>query len=92
MNNIKNNIKVSFLEILNVNDYIDKICGDKLNSLYNLYAIITHEGNLEFGHYRSYIKINDTNKWFEFNDSIVKEIRLEDSLFENAYILFYIKN
>ena len=91
-NNIENNIKVSFPEILDINDYIDEICGNKINSLYNLYAIITHEGNLEFGHYRSYIKINDTNKWFEFNDSIVKEIRLEDSLFENAYILFYIKN
>lgn len=91
-NNIKNNIKVSFPEILNVNDYIDEICGDKINSLYNLYAIITHEGNLEFGHYRSCIKINHSNQWYEFNDSIVKEISLEDSLFENAYILFYIKN
>ena len=91
-NNIKNNIKVSFPEILNVNDYIDEICGDKIKSLYNLYAIITHEGNLEFGHYRSHIKINDRNQWYEFNDSIVKEIRLEDSLFKNAYILFYIKN
>ena len=62
-NNIKNNIKVSFPEILNVNDYIDEICGDKIKSLYNLYAIITHDGNLELGHYRSCIKINDTNQW-----------------------------
>ena len=52
--------------------------------------IITHEGNIEFGHYRSCIKINDTNQRYEFNDSIVKENSLEDSLFENAYILFYI--
>lgn len=59
---------------------------------YIIYMLITHEGNLEFGHYRSFIKIIDTNQWYEFNDSIVKEIILEDSLFENAYILFYIKN
>ena len=47
--------------------------------------IITHEGNLEFGHYRSCIKINDTNQRYEFIDNILKENSLEDSLFENAY-------
>ena len=52
--------------------------------------IITHEGNLEFYHYRGCIKINDANQRYEFNDSIVKENSLEDSLFINAYILFYI--
>ena len=44
-NNIKNNIKVSFPEILNVNDYINEIYSDKIKSSHNLYAIITHEGN-----------------------------------------------
>ena len=68
---------------IKINDYIDEICEDKINSLYNLYAITTHEGNLEFGHYRSCIKIIDTSQWYEFNDSIVKKIILEDSLFEN---------
>ena len=72
---------MSFPEILNVNDYIDEICGDKIKSLYNLYAIITHEGNLELGYYRSCIKINDTNQWYEFKDCIIKEISLADSLF-----------
>ena len=50
---------------MSIINYIDEKCGGKINSLYNSYAIITHEGNLEFGHYRSCIKINDTNQWYE---------------------------
>ena len=83
-NNIKNNITVFFPKILNIKDNFDEICGDKINSLYNLYAIITHEGYLEFRYYWTCIKINDLNQWYKYNDSIVNEISIVYSLFQNA--------
>lgn len=37
-----------------------------------------HSGSAEGGHYYSYIKQRGSNKWFEFNDKIVKEFKVED--------------
>lgn len=32
-----------------------------------------HSGSADAGHYYSYIKERNTNKWLEFNDTCVKE-------------------
>jgi ubiquitin C-terminal hydrolase len=41
---------------------------------------------MDFGHYYAYININ--NKWFEFNDDIVREINMEFSS-STAYVFLY---
>ena len=40
---------------------------------------------IDFGHYYSYVKVND--KWYEFNDETVREVK--DIITDKAYILFY---
>jgi len=44
---------------------------------YTLRGTVIHMGTAESGHYYSFIKDN-TNNWFEFNDSIVKPFDLKD--------------
>jgi ubiquitin C-terminal hydrolase len=84
----KINTKVSFSETLNLNNFIDsEICNN--NYQYQLYAIANHKGTIDFGHYYANIKID--GNWYEFNDSMVTNCRIENPS-SNAYILFYIRN
>lgn len=61
---------------------------------YNLVSVVCHSGGLNGGHYIAYG--NDNNKWFNFNDSYVSEIRdtniRSTIVTSNAYILFYCRN
>lgn len=57
---------------------------------YNLFAVINHLGTLNGGHYYCFIKIDD--KWFLFNDKVVKEIDETKVLTNKAYILIYKEN
>jgi ubiquitin C-terminal hydrolase len=41
---------------------------------YDLTGIVVHKGTAEVGHYYSFIK-TEPNKWYEFNDSVVKTFR-----------------
>jgi ubiquitin C-terminal hydrolase len=89
----KNKCLVEFPEKLCIIDYIDDECGHKSENKYELYGICKHNGDMEFGHYYAYIKING-KQWYEFNDSKVKSFPEENySSFESssAYILFYKK-
>ena len=89
----KNKCLVEFPEKLCIIDYIDDDCGHKSENQYELYGICKHIGDMEFGHYFAYIKING-KQWYEFNDSKVKSFPEESySSFESssAYILFYRK-
>jgi ubiquitin C-terminal hydrolase len=89
----KNKCLVEFPEKLCIIDYIDDDCGHKNENKYELYGMCKHIGDMEFGHYFAYIKING-KQWYEFNDSKVKSFPEESySSFESssAYILFYQK-
>ncbi len=89
----KNKCLVEFPEKLCIIDYIDDDCGHKNENKYELYGICKHRGDMEFGHYYAYIKING-KQWYEFNDSKVKSLSEESyPSFESssAYILFYKK-
>lgn len=75
---------------------LNKLQG-KIN--YNLKGIIIHEGDVNYGHYFSFIKIN--TKWFKFDDLKVDEIEFEEVMArslgesnkktENCYCLIYSK-
>lgn len=91
-NNIKNEIEIIYLGMLDIREYTDEKSEEQGKFIYNLYALVTHDGDLEFGHYKSFIKFNRFNELYEFNDSIVNEYSSGNSLFKNAYILFYIKS
>lgn len=37
------------------------ICKNNEKSrLYSLYGVVVHDGGLQFGHYRAYVKVNDS--------------------------------
>ena len=82
----KNKTFVSFpIKNLNLSNFIDG--PDKLNAIYNLYAVINHKSMIGFNHFTSFCRNN--NRWLEFNDSKVSEI--SKIITEDAYILFYVK-
>ena len=79
----KNKTFVSFpIKNLNLSNFIDG--PDKLNAIYNLYAVINHKSMIGFNHFTSFCRNN--NRWLEFNDSKVSEI--SKIITEDAYILF----
>jgi hypothetical protein len=58
---------------------------------YQLTGMIQHLGGVNGGHYISYCKNFKTNKWYEFDDSRVTGMSLNQILEKEAYILFYQK-
>lgn len=60
--------------------------------IYDLYAICNHHGQIEGGHYSATIK-NSNGKWYNFNDTQVKEILITDNIISGntPYCLFYRK-
>ncbi|KAL7572012.1 hypothetical protein ACA910_001667 [Epithemia clementina (nom. ined.)] len=55
---------------------------------YRLFATVNHYGNLQSGHYVSYVKIDD--QWYHCNDSHVSYTTESHVLQQgNAYLLFY---
>ncbi|KAK5624018.1 hypothetical protein CRENBAI_019893 [Crenichthys baileyi] len=43
------------------------------NQTYELYAFVEHFGSLKSGHYTATIKSQDEDRWYNFNDSFVRE-------------------
>ena len=73
-------------------DFVDKeFMNDFINTKYQLYAILNHSGNLDKGHFYSFIKDCHNEKWIEFNDWYVKDINLYLIDYGKVYSLFYIK-
>ncbi len=58
---------------------------------YKLRSISNHIGSLNGGHYFSYCLHPNNNKWYLFNDKIVKEIDTSNLVSDKAYCLFYEK-
>ena len=85
---IKNNIRVSFDEVIDLKDYCD-IDLYKENTKYRLLGTINHIGNINYGHYYAYIRIEEI--WYEFNDSIVSKAYKMDFDNSSVCVLFYEK-
>ena len=82
----KNNTFVYFpTKNLDLTNYIDG--PEKVNAVYNLYAIINHKSNLGVNHFTAFCRNN--NRWLEYDDS--KLYNVKDPITKDAYILFYIK-
>ena len=59
--------------------------------LYDLYAVIHHQGAMAGGHYVASIKSEIDGQWRMFNDAQIFEIHSTDVVDSSAYILFYIR-
>lgn len=61
------------------------------SSEYDLLGIVNHRGSFNGGHYVAYCRNLQSGRWFEFDDSRVREINEEDLMNTQAYLLFYIQ-
>ena len=62
------------------------------NEMYDLFAVVVHQGSLNGGHYTALAKNGES--WFEFNDRYVVRLKQNDErkiINSGAYILFYQK-
>ena len=84
----KNNIQVTIKEFIDLKDYCDNDLY-KENTKYRLCGTINHIGNINYGHYYTYIRIGDI--WYQFNDSIVKKVTTMDYESSSVCVLFYEK-
>jgi len=89
-NQIKDESLVDFEEIIDISNFIDYECGYQGETIYNLFAVINHYGNIDSGHYNCYIKLLN-KEWYEFNDRTVNKIDFKDIKKENVCTLFYNK-
>ena len=97
-----------FPQTLNMNFYTTNYLNNNniknIDNNYNLKSIVIHDGTTDSGHYYLYSK-NYNDKWFVYNDKIVKSVDLNDALNisfgnkdsnceeykKNAYIIVYEK-
>jgi len=91
--NAQNNKLNNYIDIpqnLNLSKYLYDGCKD--NPRYALYAICNHIGDMNNGHYYSYIFIPHLNKWVIFNDDarivVINETQVST---KNAVCVFYRK-
>lgn len=63
--------------------------------IYDLYGVVNHSGSLGGGHYTSMCFNEVEEKWFNFNDSFVTEVKPpdvdKDLITPRAYVLFYMR-
>ena len=68
----------------------EEVKEEKVDLIYDLYAICNHFGGLGGGHYTAYCKNNNDGKWYNFDDAMVTEVtNLENMISSSAYVLFY---
>ena len=60
------------------------------NCIFQLFAVINHQGTLQSGHYTCFIK-QAQNSWFKCDDSLVTKASIDEVLRSEAYLLFYHK-
>lgn len=67
--------------------------GDAASHVYDLYGVVNHSGSLGFGHYTAMCFNEIEEKWHNFNDSMVSEVKPQDLdqdlVTPRAYVLFY---
>ncbi len=72
-------------------DLVKYVCGYKKNYYkYELYGICNHSGVSEGGHYTAVIK-NANGKWYNFNDTEIKELTSDELITSYSYCFFYRK-
>jgi ubiquitin carboxyl-terminal hydrolase 8 len=88
--NQKNQILIDFpIDELDLSSYV--VGYKKKSYKYELYGVCNHSGGVLGGHYTAYVK-NANGKWYHFNDTIVSEVGLVETIISpKAYCLFYRK-
>ena len=90
-NGMKNNAPVRFYEGIDLREIIDAEISDGSSTKYNLFAVSNHVGEINTGHYYSYIKIG--KDWYCFEDSKVYKVGYQIKMnTSEVYTLFYTRS
>lgn len=89
-NSIKLNDFIEYPAYLNMRDYCSSEGPDVVvpDLIYELVGVVAHKGTVNEGHYVATTKVAG-RQWFKFNDSMVSSVTQDESLKEQAYLLFY---
>jgi ubiquitin C-terminal hydrolase len=82
---------IIFGDIINITKYVNFNFGTQIR--YEITGICTHFGaSGEYGHYITFCKHKEKEKWYSFSDSTCKEIQNKDEIYRGSpYILLYEK-
>ena len=72
-----------------LNDTILNKDNSSKKSIYNLKSVILHCGTIKKSNYKTIVKNN--NNWYEIEDTDIKQIKINNVINQNAYILIYEK-
>ena len=61
----------------------------RMTHIYDLIAVSNQIGNLDGGHYYSYVKSLVDNNWYHIDDDSIERIEESKIITNNAYLLFY---
>ncbi|KAL1494564.1 hypothetical protein ABEB36_010142 [Hypothenemus hampei] len=65
---------------------------NELRNVYQLTAVVVHTGDAHSGHFITYRRGHQNNRWFYTSDVEIKEVSIDEVLQSTAYLLFYEKS
>ena len=85
----KDNTRIVYDKVLDLSKYSKGY--KRSNIVYNLCGICCHQGDINYGHYTSLCRKNDSRNWFRYDDNNLNQMTNNDTipLTSYAYILFY---
>ncbi|KAK1935016.1 Ubiquitin carboxyl-terminal hydrolase 6 [Phytophthora citrophthora] len=63
-----------------------------LETKYNLYGVVNHQGALGGGHYTAYAKNFVDDQWYYYDDERVRVVEEQQVVSPSAYLLFYLRS
>ncbi|XP_020108559.1 ubiquitin carboxyl-terminal hydrolase 22-like [Ananas comosus] len=67
----------------------DSDAANELSSEFEIFAVITHSGRLDAGHYVTYLRLND--HWYKCDDTWITSVDENIVRASQAYMLFYVQ-
>ncbi|KAK3092017.1 hypothetical protein FSP39_024469 [Pinctada imbricata] len=74
--------------VIKRSEHQDHLTSDS-EMTYDLYGVCNHYGNMLGGHYTAFCKNPLDQRWYEFDDSKVKQLSAAEVKTSSAYLLFY---
>ena len=68
---VKINDRHEFGLVIDLDDYLDTDADKSVKQRYHLHGVLVHSGDLNSGHYFSFIRPEINGKWFKFDDDRV---------------------
>ncbi|XP_063424439.1 ubiquitin carboxyl-terminal hydrolase 20-like [Mytilus trossulus] len=78
------------LDSLDLKPFLHKDCTSEV-TMYDLTGVICHHGSDGSGHYTAYCLNYVNEQWYEFDDTYVTEVDINQVMNCEAYVLFYRK-